>query len=439
MTENQHSNFLQPQAIRALREESRRLEKTVQCRHSAEQLWPYFSQVDMYNKAGGSSAVEYEVIPNLESASMIRGTSKKLGLTMRYNELPYEWVQPYFVHAEMFFEKGPFRYTRIRGEHLHKEQGVCYSIDYVPRRRFGLGGLVARAILKKFVAVFEDIDDRLPESFNDPLGAKGFEKRNKNTLRQANDLAERWRHLAEDAVVPEALADFIATAPDALVGRMRPYGLAHQLGTTRNETLRFCCRAAKEGFLQKSWDLICPSCGGAKSRSWDLSELGSEAHCDVCNIRYDADIEENVELSFRPEQNVRTLDDQEYCLQSPSHQLQILAQVNIEPGSEYRLPLSLQPGHYRLRCIGLNGEALFNCAYGSSKHEISISVGSKISESDIDCGSSLKLIFKNDGPNWRTVRFEHHGYREDAACAAEVLKMTEFRESFGEEISLRQF
>ncbi|MEX0721262.1 MAG: DUF5939 domain-containing protein [Balneolaceae bacterium] len=439
MTENQHSNLLQSGEVRALRKESRRLEKTVHCRHSAEQLWPYFSQVDMYNKTGGSSAVEYEVIPNLESSSVVRGTSKKLGLTMRYKELPYEWVQPHFVHAEMFFEKGPFLYTRIRGEHLREEQGVCYSIDYVPRSRFGLGGLIARAILKKFVAVFEGIDERLPESFDDPLGAKGFEQRNKSTLKQANDLAERWQHLAEDAVVPDNLADFIATAPDTLVGRMRPYGLARQLGTTRSETLRFCCRAAKEGFLQKSWDLICPGCGGAKSRSNELSELGPEAHCEVCNIRYNTDIEKNVELSFRPEKKVRQLDEQEYCLQSPSHQLQILAQVNVEPGSEYRLPLSLQPGHYRLRCIGLTGEAHFDCAYGRQKQEITIPVGSEISHGEVECGSSIELIFKNDGPNWRTVRFEHHGYREDAATAAEVLKLPEFRGSFGDQVSLPQF
>src|SRR5690554_5598693 len=92
-----------------LRTASKSFEKIVSCRHTAEQLWPYFSQVDEYNRAGGSSPVNYEVVPILNSASMIIGTSRKLGFLMRYKEMPYEWHKPHYVHAEMFFETGPFR------------------------------------------------------------------------------------------------------------------------------------------------------------------------------------------------------------------------------------------------------------------------------------------------------------------------------------------
>ena len=236
----------------------------VPCGHTADQLWPYFSQVDLFNRAGGSSAVEYEIIPSPGGASITWGTSRKLGVTMRYQELPYEWHAPRYVHAEMLFETGPFRYLRIRGEHLEGRQAVRYAVDYVPRRRLGIAGLVARMILRKFVAVFRGIDERLPKTFTDPLGAKGFEDRSAGALRRAAELAERWRHLAPDAVVSDTLAEFVATAPDPLVGRIRPYGIAQQLGTSRSETLQFCCRAARAGFLELRWDLICPSCGGAK-------------------------------------------------------------------------------------------------------------------------------------------------------------------------------
>src|SRR5699024_4474633 len=150
----------------------------------------------------------------------------------------------------------PFRYMRIRGEHLKNSSAVKYSIDYVPRRRFGIAGLAARGILKKFVKIFRKIDERLPESFSDPLGAKGFEDTGTGTLRKAKNLARRWRHLVKDAVVPESLAEFVLTAPDSLVGRMRPYALAKQLGTSRSETLEFCCLATRDGFLDMSWDLI---------------------------------------------------------------------------------------------------------------------------------------------------------------------------------------
>lgn len=436
MAEHRTPGLPSPAEVHALRAARRTLEEVVPRRHSAEQLWPYFTQVDLYNRAGGSSPVEYRVVPNPGSGSVIHATSRKLGLTMRYLELPYEWQEPRFVHSEMLFESGPFRYARIRGELIEAPPAARYTVDYVPRHRFGVAGFVARGILKKFVAVFRGIDERLPDLFSDPLGAKGFEDRGAAALGRAAELAQRWRHLADDAVVPDALAELIATAPDNLVARMRPYGLAQQLGTSRGETLRFCCRAARAGFLDPSWDLICPGCGGAKSRAPSLAELGTSAHCDVCNIRYDAYLARNVELSFRVSPSVRQVDDREYCLQSPSHQRQIVAQVNVEPGATLRLPLSLRPGHYRLRCIGRDGEALFDCAYGRPRREIAVRVGSQVERAETTCGSAVELLLENDGPHWATVRFEHHGYREDAACAADVVGLPAFRESFGDDAAV---
>jgi adenylate cyclase len=405
------------------------MEAVVTCRHTAEQLWPYISQSDLYNRATGSAA-EYTAVPVSGSAAVIQTSARKFGLTVRYQEMPYEWHQPHFVQSEMIFQSGPVRYTRIRGEMLPEQSAVRYRVDYVPRRRFGLAGLMARRALKDYVAVLREIDERLPDSFHDPLAAKGFEDRGDARLRRAQDLADRWRGLADDAVVPDALAEFVMTAPDTLVGRMRPYGLAQQLGTSRSETLQFCCRATEAGFLDLSWDLICPSCGGAKRRSGTLAGLGTEAHCDVCNIRYDADFARNVELSFRPRSELRRLDEREYCLQSPSHQRQILAQVNLAPGATRPLSLSLGPGHYRLRCIGRDGETVFHAAYGRSRREVAVRVGSELERNEIDCGSVVDLLLENASPEWRTVRFEHHGYREDAATAAEIALLPEFLESF---------
>ena len=427
-----------PVDVLALRAARRTLARVVPCRHSAEQLWPYITQVDLYNRASGASPVEYEIVPTPESASVIRATSRKIGVAMRYQELPYEWQQPRFVHGELFFESGPFLYGRIRGEYLEDQPAVRYVVDYVPRHRFGLAGLLARHILKTFVAIVRGIDERLPDTFTDPLGVKGFEDRSAAARRRATDLAGRWRHLAPDAVVADAVADFVMTAPDRFVGRMRPYGLAQQLGTSRGETLVFCLRAAQAGFLDTSWDLICPSCGGAKHRRPTLSELGDTAHCDVCNVRYDADFAHNVELSFRPVPSLRTLDEDEYCLQSPEHQRQILAQVNVEPGARTRLVLSLGPGHYRLRCIGHEGEALFNAAYGRARETVTITLGGGVPRSEHACGSVLELLLENDGGGWRTIRFERHGYREEAASAAAVLALPEFRGILGGESSLRE-
>ena len=57
-------------------------------------------------------------------------------------------------------------------------------------------------------------------------------------------------------------------------------------------------------------------------------------------------------------------------------------------------------------------------------------IGADVDRMEIECGSMVDVLLENDGPHWRTVRFEHHGYREDAATAVEVLGLPEFRESF---------
>jgi adenylate cyclase len=431
MSDSEVPQLAIPQEIRALRAAKRTIERLVPCRHSAEELWPYITQIDLFNRAAGASAADYEIIPLPDSASAIRATSRKMGLRMRHQELPYEWLKPQFVQGEMIFDSGPLLYGRIRAEYLEEQSAVRYTVDYVPRRRFGFAPLVARGILAKYVKILRGIDERLPPSIDDPLGAEGFADRSATALQRAQRLARQWRHLATDALVPDSLAEFIATAPDRLVARIRPYAVAAQLGTARREMLEFCLRAARAGFLELSWDLICPSCDGAKRRAPTLADLGPEAHCDVCNIRYDADLARNVEVSFRPAAEIRKPDDREFCIQSPSNQRQILAQLNVEPLTTKRLRLSLQPGHYRLRCIGREGELMFDSAYGRPQGEAAVQLGARIGVESRSCGSELDLVLENDGEAWRTVRFEHHGYREDAATAAEVVNTPEYLECHG--------
>lgn len=424
---------LDDETVRALREKSRTLSATIACRHSAEELWPYLTQVDLYNRAAGSSPAEYERIEMTGGGTALRATSRKLGLTMRYAELPYEWYAPEFVHAEMFFEGGPLRYGRVRGEYDSSIPGIRYTVDYVSRGLIPLGGLMARALLKKFASIIAGIDRRLPDEINDPLAAEGFADRSSAALRLRDELAKRWRHLASDEVISSLVADHVITAPENLVGRMRPYAIARQLGTPRDETLSFCLRATREGFLEMRWDLICPSCRGAKLRSARLADLDAGAHCDVCNIRYEADLAGNVEVSFRPAAALRRIDDREYCLQSPSHQRHVVAQMNIEPRATLRMSLSVLPGHYRMRALGMEGEAAFDLAFGRSPDEVQIRIRDHVDGSSWECGPSLTLVVENASDSWRTIRFERHGYREDAASALEVTACDEFRKYFADQ------
>jgi hypothetical protein len=416
-----------PDEVRALRASRRTLSATIPVRHAAADIYPYLTQVDLYNRATGGSAVEYEITPSADGPSVFRATARKAGAATRYVEMPYEWHEPQFVQGELFFENGPFRYGRIRGEYDEAQRAVRYIFDYVPRHRFSIAGLLARLLLHRYVKIVRGIDARLPDRVADPMGIAGFAQRTPDALHRAGDLARAWKPLAPDPVIADTLAELVLTAPDPMVARMRPFVVARQLGTARDETLQFCFRAADAGFLQAQWDLVCPSCGGAKRRASTVSQLGAQAHCEVCNIRYDADLQRNVEVSFRPAAHLRAIDDREYCLQSPSHQRQILAQVNVEPHSATRLTLHLVPGHYRLRALGREGETLFESAYGRARRELAVDLAAVPADGPVECGGVVDLALKNDSDHWRTVRFERHAYREDAATAADVAALADTR------------
>lgn len=431
-----HASLPSPDRVRALRERRHTITGTVPVRHSSERIWPYLTQVDLYNRASGASPVKYAIAPGEDGTTTFRAHARKAGATVSYVELPYEWHAPHFVHGELFFENGPFCYGRIRGEYDEEQHAVRYVFDYVPRRRFSIAGLLARLLLNKYLKIVRGIDAQLPDEGADPMGAAGFARRTEATLRGARDLARSWASLAPDPVIAETFAELVCTAPDPIVARLRPYVVARQLGTARDETLQFCFRAADAGFLKAQWDMVCPSCGGAKQRAASIAALGTQAHCEVCNIRWDRDLERNVEVSFQPSARIRTVDEREFCLQSPSHQRQILAQVNVMPRSSLRLALHLTPGHHRLRCIGRDGEMLFDSAYGRSRQEMHVDVTTSVPSRQVECGGVVDLVVANESDAWRTVRFERHAYREDAATAAEIAAMPGTRDRVGDVASL---
>ena len=80
------------------------------------------------------------------------------------------------------------------------------------------------------------------------------------------------------------------------------------------------------------WDLLCPNCRGAKLSVAALSELPRGAHCPSCNIDYDRDFEQNVELSFAPAPAIRPIVDGGFCLSGPMATPHVAVQVLLQSG-----------------------------------------------------------------------------------------------------------
>jgi adenylate cyclase len=131
------------------------------------------------------------------------------------------------------------------------------------------------------------------------------------------------------------LREMIIAAPDIELSHIRPFAVARKWNAERWEVLRLFLHATRAGLLNLSWEVLCPNCRSTRlPRNADLKKLLRTAHCDVCNIKFDAEFDKSVELKFSVNPALRPCDDQTFCLVGPGGKPHILSQVNLEAGQE---------------------------------------------------------------------------------------------------------
>ena len=83
-------------------------------------VWPVLNRTDWINRSVGLPAVSYEFARNAEGGSTVRARARLLGAEVRWQELPFEWLEPEFYRVHRLFESGPFK-EGFFGMDLHAE------------------------------------------------------------------------------------------------------------------------------------------------------------------------------------------------------------------------------------------------------------------------------------------------------------------------------
>ncbi len=99
--------------------------------------------------------------------------------------------------------------------------------------------------------------------------------------------------------------------------------------------------ATRAGLLELTWDVMCPLCRGAKDLVESLSALRSQAHCSSCNIQFDANFDQSVEVGFRPSQQIRRLEFADYSVGGPYNTPYVVVQRSIPAGENAQLTIYL--------------------------------------------------------------------------------------------------
>ena len=412
------------------------LNATIDLDAPLERLWPLLSDTDRVNRLVGLPAFE-RAEPDQQLTQIVHG--HYLGFPVSWREHPFEWVfEQWFQVEREFAPPLPFdrlvtgaRLTPLPGDHTRVELWVHLQ----PRNVLGwLGGrlYLTRKLLRDLLRVYHLLDARASAAVTIIPPAR---KPIVDTRRLALG-AERLAQFNLPAALIERLTTHLGSADDVEVLRMRPFALADRWGEPRLAVLRLFLYATRSGLLDLEWDVLCPNCRGASLRARTLADLGDEAHCSSCNIRYDVNFDESVELRFSVSPDIRDAVDLAYCIGGPANTRHIMAQLWLPAHGTKELRLRLTEGVYRLRSRQLPTLAQIDVVAGAQANPASI----RFTEDAITvernglAAGDVVLALENATSSSLLVVLEQSAWSAQAASAAYVTAQDEFRQLFSSEV-----
>ncbi len=335
------------------------------------ETWKVFSDTDRFNRAAGLG-FEFDEVPLADGGVERVGLLRKFGLNIRWVETAFDFESPHWFENERNFLDGPaLRLITTLLVEPHADGGcrVSYTVQITPRNWATMPVVYADArlttgpLLEKTLNAAKGLAEGKRVRFDPP--PPGLSEQ---TLALLQTRADQTVPLA----IGEALAQRIATAPDHDLSRIRPLRLAAELGVSDHDAIRGCLSAVGHGLLEMSWELLCPSCNGPKSAKAALDLEPAEVHCPSCNIRYDGNFPDSVDVVFKPASDVRPVDDQVDCVLSPQRTPHVLARQRLQSGQVASWQLDLDAGGYVLDTSPSKGGASLRVVEGCGLREVTV-------------------------------------------------------------------
>ncbi len=244
------------------------------------------------------------------------------------------------------------------------------------------------------------------------------------------DMVKRIESTPHGHGLAARLSEHVLTRQEVDLWTIRPLQLARLWGVPERQTIELCLEAVKQGLLRLRWDLLCPRCQVGKGSVLALDELPRGSHCGSCNIDYERDYANNVELAFHPAKSIRGLEGGEYCLFGPGSTPHIKVQLTLAAGEQRHV--TLQPDHsrYRVRTLEPGGEQSFDW-HGDAFPRV-IANGHDVTLGEASADGTIAL--ENTSNRSLTLIIEEQAWVRDALTAKRVTAMQAFRDLFNDEV-----
>jgi class 3 adenylate cyclase len=410
-----------------------KIKETVELPHAREAVWPVLAKTDWINRAVGLPPVNYEVRPLPEGGSHVTARARVFGMKIAWQEFPFEWTEPKFYQVRRIFLSGPLA-EGVMGLRLRESPAGCaidIFADFMPRIAFGT--FFARSILgpktmRDMRGLLRHVSGHLAGQQPAVMPKLPAAAPNQGVLDEGLKKL-RAENLPEPLI--GQLREFLTTAPDVELSHIRPFAIARDWSVDRWEVLRLFLHATRAGLLDLRWEVLCPNCRSTRlPRAADLKKIARIAHCDVCNIRFDAEFDKSVELKFSVSPALRPCDEQTFCLVGPGGRPHIVSQINVEAGQEREWDVPELTRRLRLRSLQVKEVAALPSADTEiicrpERFELSVAPAKS-------ANPKIRVVNPNSFPVQLVL--EAGAWTDEVLTASLVTNWQEFRDLFSTEV-----
>ena len=330
-----------------------RLHWNLKARASLFATWALLSDTDRFNRAAGMG-FQYREKRQADGSSLRLGKLRKFGLTLNWEEPPFEFEVPSWFRSRRKFHNGPVAtvVTTLQLSASAEATLISYTVELEPRN-------IAAAPLVQIDATLT-LRPQLLRTLRNAI--KILERDSPGYDPPAPPLSDaaEMRLAQVMAQLPQQklsrlLGTHIRHAPLWMLDRMQPLRLAEQWEIPEEDAILSFLGAVRGGVLTLSWEIMCPSCRGPKSTLDRFNGGTQEVHCPSCRVTFDGTFPDSLQVTFRPVAEIRAFEVSAECVGSPQRTPHVVLAAGLMPGSTMERALTLEPGGYRISVDGVRG------------------------------------------------------------------------------------
>lgn len=403
-----------------------------------KEIWPLISDTNRLFKDIKQPSIREANITQTIDAGFAQFSYNGMNRHEVWEEEPYEWEYPYRFGVKRYYKSGPYRDLKIQVDLKPNGQGtrILFKLWAQPRLSLlsALSTLKLKTIIKRRLKHTVAKYDKLALQNKKPFQFSNKQRLVRGGKKRLNRICESLHSSPIDTAILEQLTNFIKTADELELQRIRPYELAECWNFRPQPVLNVFLHAAKVGLLNFNWDLYCPECRTIQHSVKTLNQVHEPIFCNGCEQEFNVNFNKTIQLSFTPHPLIRKTGNNQYCTRGPQETPHIFVQQYLEPGEQRFLKTSLPPGTYTLKSSEAKGtaEVIVRDEGEDTVHIVLHDSGLNGEKATVTPEPNLSLENKSQWPQLITI--EQKSWNQHGVSAAKATSSQLFRNLFSGEV-----